>query len=177
MTATRKILTVQALREVCSAERERGRRIVFTNGCFDILHVGHVRYLEEARRQGDLLVVAVNSDESVKQIKGPLRPVVQERERSELVAALECVDYVVLFHTPTPLPLIEALRPSVLVKGADWPLDRIAGADFVLRNGGEVVRIPVVPGCSTSDLIQRIVERFHGVASSAPSSDPSKQGS
>src|SRR5690242_12697010 len=124
------------------------------------MHVGHVRYLEEAREQGDLLVVAVNSDSSVRRIKGPLRPVNGEGERSEVVAALHCVDYVTLFDTPDPLPLIELLQPDVLVKGADWPLDKIIGANVVQGRGGKVVRIPLVPHSSTTGIIEKIVRRF-----------------
>ena len=162
MKAEDKVKTAPELREILDRARRRGLRIVFTNGCFDLLHVGHVRYLEAARGEGDLLVVAVNSDASVGCIKGPLRPVTAERERSELVAALHCVDYVCLFDTPDPLQLIEMLRPDVLVKGADWPLEKIVGADCVRKNGGEVVRIPLIPEASTTSIIEKIIRRFTG---------------
>lgn len=134
--------------------------MVFTNGCFDLLHLGHVRYLEEARSLGDFLVVGVNTDRSVSRIKGPLRPVTSQEERSEVLAALQCVDYVTLFDTPDPLPLIVALQPDILVKGADWAEDRIVGADVVLAKGGRVVRIPMIPNASTTAIIDRIVARF-----------------
>lgn len=160
MRARDKIKTAGELELICAQARQKGQRVVFTNGCFDLLHAGHVGYLEEARSLGDLLVVGVNSDASVRRIKGELRPIVSEEDRSELVAALECVDYVVVFGTPDPLPLISMLNPSVLVKGADWPLEKIIGAKDVLELGGEVARIPLVPSISTSILIDRIKARF-----------------
>ena len=127
MTARDKIKPLQELQEICSSLHQQGRRIVFTNGCFDLLHIGHLRYLEGARELGDCLVVGINSDASVKQIKGAGRPIIDEGQRSELVAALECVDYVTLFSEPDPLELIGSVHPDVLVKGADWPLDQIVG--------------------------------------------------
>ncbi|MEW6219496.1 MAG: D-glycero-beta-D-manno-heptose 1-phosphate adenylyltransferase [Thermodesulfobacteriota bacterium] len=136
--------------------RAAGSRIVFTNGCFDLLHAGHVQYLEEARRQGDFLVVGLNSDASVAAIKGPGRPVNTEADRARVLAALGCVDLVVLFGETTPLALIEALRPQVLVKGADWAEEAIVGAPQVQAWGGQVVRIPLLAGRSTSGLIERI---------------------
>jgi D-beta-D-heptose 7-phosphate kinase/D-beta-D-heptose 1-phosphate adenosyltransferase len=155
-----KIRTAEELRQIRAAAHERGCSVVFTNGCFDLLHVGHVRYLESARSQGDLLVVAVNSDRSVKQIKGSLRPIVPEAERCELVAALHCVDYVCVFDTPDPLPLIELLQPNILVKGADWPLDKTVGAAEVQKAGGTVVHVQLVPDASTTKIIERILDRF-----------------
>ncbi len=134
--------------------------MVFTNGCFDLLHVGHLRYLEAARGLGDFLVVGVNSDGSVRRIKGPRRPLVPEQERSELVAGLACVDAVVVFDDPDPYRLIDLLRPDVLVKGADWALERIVGADLVTRRGGQVKRIAVVEDRSTSRLIRRILDLY-----------------
>ena len=160
MKARDKIKTALEVKAICDAARRQGLQAVFTNGCFDLLHVGHIRYLELARDEGDMLVVGVNSDASVRQIKGPLRPITAELERGELVAALHCVDYVVLFDTPDPLPLIELLQPAVLVKGADWPLDRIVGADVVFRGGGRVVRAPLMPESSTTEIIERIMSRF-----------------
>jgi D-beta-D-heptose 7-phosphate kinase/D-beta-D-heptose 1-phosphate adenosyltransferase len=130
---------------------------VFTNGCFDLLHVGHIRYLREARRLGDLLVVGINTDGSVRRLKGPSRPVQPEQDRAEILAGLACVDYVVSFDQDTPLGLIEGLKPDVLVKGADWPIDRIVGREVVEGSGGRVVTIPYVPGVSTSALIERIL--------------------
>lgn len=139
--------------------QRRGRRVVFANGCFDLLHPGHVLLLERAKRLGDALVVAVNSDRSVKALKGPARPVLPQRARATLVAALASVDYVTIFDAPTPAALIERLRPDVLVKGADWTRGTIVGADVVRRSGGRIVRLPVVNGYSTTQLITRIRRR------------------
>ena len=130
--------------------------VVFTNGCFDLLHIGHVRYLQEARKQGDCLVVAVNSDGSVRQIKEPGRPVMPEGQRAEVVAALDCVDWVTIFAEPDPLALIRLLEPDVLVKGTDWSEEEIIGAPEVREAGGQVLRIKLEPGISTSALIKRI---------------------
>ena len=151
-----KIKSPRALRAALSRARRRGRRIVFTNGCFDLLHIGHIRYLEQAKRLGDLLVVALNTDRSVARLKGPSRPVVPQAQRAELVAALGIVDYVTLFSTPTPRPLIAMLRPDILVKGADWPVERIAGKAEVEAAGGRVRTIRLTPGVSTSRLINKI---------------------
>lgn len=140
---------------VAEAKRN-GRRIVFTNGCFDLLHPGHVRCLEQARALGDLLVVAINSDSSVRQNKGPARPLLPGEERAELLAALACVDFVVTFDQPTPRELIARMLPDVLVKGGDWGADEIVGREEVEAAGGRVVSIPLVPGYSTSALIARI---------------------
>jgi D-beta-D-heptose 7-phosphate kinase/D-beta-D-heptose 1-phosphate adenosyltransferase len=145
----------RAVRAVRSAQR-RGERVVFTNGCFDVLHVGHVRSLTQARRLGDRLVVAVNGDASVRRLKGPARPIVPARQRAEVLAALACVDWVVLFHADTPLGLIRALRPDVLAKGGDWSLDTIVGADDVRSWGGRVVRLREVRGVRTSRIIDAI---------------------
>jgi len=137
--------------------RRRGLRLAFTNGCFDLLHAGHVRLLVAAREAADALVVAVNDDASVRRLKGPARPIVPAVERAELLAALEAVDRVVLFGEDTPLETILALRPDVLVKGADWPEDRIVGAREVRSWGGEVLRVPLAAGRSTSDLVERVL--------------------
>ena len=137
--------------------QEAGDRVVFTNGCFDILHVGHVRYLQAARDLGELLVVAVNSDESVRSLsKGSARPIIPEAQRMEVLAALACVDFVILFFETTPLKIIETLQPDVLVKGGDWPVDRIVGREIVEDRGGLVCSIPLIPDISTSMIIQRI---------------------
>lgn len=136
--------------------RAEGRRIVFTNGVFDILHPGHLRYLQAARAHGDVLIVAVNSDRSVRANKGPSRPINSEAERAEVVAALRCVDAVVIFDEETPAEIIRRLQPDVLVKGADWPADQIVGRDTVEARGGRVVRIPVEEGFSTTALIERV---------------------
>jgi len=140
------------------AERLRGdgRKVVFTNGVFDLLHPGHVRYLKHARQLGDVLIVGVNSDRSVRSNKGDGRPINREEERAEVLAALDAVDAVVLFEEETPHDLIAAVRPDVLVKGADWAADRIIGRDAVEARGGRVVRIPLAEGYSTSDIIRKI---------------------
>lgn len=156
MPMSQKILSPEALARELDIRRTGGYRIVFTNGCFDLLHVGHIRYLRQARRLGDVLVVAVNSDDSVRRLKGPSRPVQPEEDRAEILAGLECVDYVVSFDEDTPLALIERLRPDVLVKGADWQKDQIVGREVVERAGGRVATISYVEGVSTSALIERI---------------------
>ena len=145
-----------ALSRTIAEWRRQGRRIVFTNGVFDLLHPGHVRYLQAARAHGDVLVVAVNSDRSVRANKGPSRPITPARERAELLAALSCVDAVVEFDEDTPAEIIRRLQPDVLVKGADWPADRIVGRDTVEARGGRVVRVPVEQGYSTSVIIERV---------------------
>jgi D-beta-D-heptose 7-phosphate kinase/D-beta-D-heptose 1-phosphate adenosyltransferase len=137
--------------------RKRGFRIVLTNGVFDLLHPGHVRYLQQARSLGDALIVGVNSDRSVRALgKGADRPITPEAERAEILAALACVDAVVIFDEDTPYELISAVQPDVLVKGADWGADKIVGRDVVEGRGGEVVRIPIVGGYSTTDLVAKI---------------------
>ena len=133
-----------------------GQKVVFTNGVFDLLHRGHVEYLEEARALGDRLVVGVNSDASVRRLKGPSRPIVGESDRAGLLAALRCVDLVVLFEDDTPERLIRAVRPAVLVKGGDWSVERIVGREFVESTGGHVLSIPLREGLSTSNLVERI---------------------
>lgn len=139
-------------------EKRNGRRIVFTNGCFDLLHPGHIGSLEQARSLGDALIVGLNSDASVRQLKGAGRPVLPERERAEILAALECVDAVVIFDELTPREIIARLLPDVLVKGADWPGDQIVGREEVEAAGGRVVSIPVVPGYSTTEILRKIRE-------------------
>jgi len=133
--------------------------VVFTNGCFDLLHAGHARLLERAKRYGDLLIVGLNSDRSVTTLKGALRPILTQRDRALLLAALESVDYVTIFDDPTPQRLVASLRPQVLVKGADWEASEIVGRDIVRRYGGRVVRLPLLKGYSTSQLLQRIRTR------------------
>lgn len=152
-----KVKSRQELALLLQAQRQAGKRIVFTNGCFDLMHVGHTRYLQAAKDLGDLLVVAVNSDESVKSLnKAPDRPIVPEAQRAEVVASLGSVDYVILFHEPDPRDLIAALQPDVLVKGGDWAVEQIVGREIVEARGGIVRTIPLVPGMSTTSLIQRI---------------------
>jgi D-beta-D-heptose 7-phosphate kinase/D-beta-D-heptose 1-phosphate adenosyltransferase len=140
--------------------REQGIRLVFTNGCFDLLHPGHVRYLEAAKRLGDRLVVAVNADETVRRLKGAGRPLTPLDERMEILAALSSVDYVVAFEEETPFEIIEEIVPDVLVKGGDWTPDRIVGRERVEREGGKVLSLPYAPGYSTSAIVSRIVERI-----------------
>ena len=152
----RKILTRSALRRRLSARRRAGQRIVFTNGCFDLIHPGHIRYLRAARRLGDVLVVGLNSDASVRRLdKGPGRPLVPEDDRAEVMAALDMVDYVSIFAEDTPYELIRSVEPDVLVKGGDWSVDRIVGADLVRARGGRVKSIPFAPGYSTTVLLER----------------------
>jgi D-glycero-beta-D-manno-heptose 1-phosphate adenylyltransferase len=139
-------------------EKRNGRRVVFTNGCFDLLHPGHIRGFEQARQLGDALIVGLNSDSSVRQLKGPERPVIPEQERAEILSALEAVDAVVIFNDRTPREVIARLLPDVLVKGGDWPGDRIVGREEVEAAGGRVVSIPLVPGYSTTTILQRIRE-------------------
>ena len=155
-SSSQKIKSLRSLLGVLSKERKSRRKIIFTNGCFDILHVGHVRYLRAAKRLGDRLVLGLNTDDSVKKLKGPGRPVNSERDRAEVLAALEAVDYVVLFSDPTPLRLIRAVRPDFLVKGGDWKKKDIVGSDFVESYGGKVKPLPFVEGFSTTRTLKKI---------------------
>jgi rfaE bifunctional protein nucleotidyltransferase chain/domain len=150
-----RVLTRSAARDAVRAAQRRGETVVFTNGCFDLLHVGHVRSLEQARGFGDRLVVALNRDTSVRRLKGPRRPIVPERQRAELIAALASVEWVVLFGEDTPLALIRALRPDVLAKGGDWSLDQIVGREAIESWGGRVERLRVVPGVRSTLLAER----------------------
>ena len=147
----------ERLLELRTDWRRAGAVVVFTNGCFDVLHPGHVRFLQQARTRGTVLVVGVNSDASVRAVKGPGRPLVPQQDRAAVIAALGCVDAVTIFEEPTPARLIAALKPDVLVKGGDWPVEQIVGADEVLKRGGRVLSIPLVPGYSTSGLLERIL--------------------
>jgi len=152
-----KVLPREQLLQVLAMDRTRGKRIVFTNGCFDLMHIGHTRYLQAAKALGEVLVVGVNSDASVRCLeKAPDRPIVPEAQRAEVLAALACVDYVGIFDEPDPLELITAVQPDVLVKGGDWAIDRIVGRNVVEARGGIVRTIPLVPGLSTTGLLQRI---------------------
>ena len=154
---TEKIFTPDALSQTLRPQQQQGKKVVFTNGCFDLLHIGHVRYLQSARDLGDLLIVAVNSDKSVRSLnKGPGRPLTPFDQRMEMLAALTCVDYIVQFDESTPLKVIEMLRPDVLVKGGDWAVDQIVGKDIVEKRGGTVTSIPLTPDISTSLIIERI---------------------
>jgi len=154
----RKIKGALQLKPIIAGLKRKGRRIVFTNGCFDLLHFGHVSYLEKAKAKGDVLVVAVNSDASVRRIKGRRRPITSQRDRARVIAALQSVDYVTLFGQDTPLAVIKLLRPDVLVKGADWPKKDIVGAGFVASYGGKVVAVALEPARSTTGLIKKIAK-------------------
>ena len=140
--------------------KAKGKRIVFTNGCFDLLHLGHVRYLEKAKSLGDVLVVGVNSDSSVRKLKGRKRPILPEGERTEILSGLGCVDYVTIFDEADPLKLITSLKPNLLVKGGDWTREQIVGREVVERLGGKLVIIPFVNGASTSNVIDTILKRY-----------------
>ncbi|MCF8118927.1 MAG: D-glycero-beta-D-manno-heptose 1-phosphate adenylyltransferase [Deltaproteobacteria bacterium] len=159
-SSVQKIRSLEETRHLRQQLKNEGKQVVFTNGCFDILHPGHTRYLSSARDLGDFLLVAVNSDRSVAHIKGPKRPIVAEQTRAEVLAALACVDGVLIFDQPDPLRIIQSLVPDVLVKGGDWAEEEIIGADVVQKNGGKVIRIPFVEGFSTTQLIQTIVKRY-----------------
>jgi rfaE bifunctional protein nucleotidyltransferase chain/domain len=157
--ARTKVLSRAGAARAVRAAQRRGERVVFTNGCFDLLHVGHVRSLEQARACGDRLVVAVNSDASVRRNKGPGRPIVPGRQRAEVLAALACVDWVVVFGESTPLAAIRSLRPDVLAKGGDWALDAIVGRAEVESWGGRVVRLREIPGVRTTRIVEKARRR------------------
>lgn len=149
---TNLLKTIQAL-------KAQGKKIVFTNGCFDLLHVGHVRYLQEAKKEGDVLVVGLNSDRSVRELKGEDRPLISQAERAEVLAALEMVDFIVIFDEITPLKLINAVEPDVLVKGGDWKREDIVGSEEVESRGGKIVVVPEIPGKSSRNLIDQIAQK------------------
>jgi D-beta-D-heptose 7-phosphate kinase/D-beta-D-heptose 1-phosphate adenosyltransferase len=155
-----KIKTQTELISILEDLRQQGKKIVFTNGCFDLLHVGHIRYLKEAKGYGDILIVAVNSDSSVKSIKGDKRPIVSQSERAEVLAALEMIDYVTMFDEGTPCNVIKKLQPDVLIKGGDWTVEKIVGKDIVEKIGGKVLSIPFHKGASTTGIIERVLERY-----------------
>jgi len=160
MQISSKITTLNDFLKKLKIIRPEGKRIVFTNGCFDILHIGHVRYLQRAKSEGDILVIGLNSDRSVRIIKGAKRPVISEGQRAEVLASVAFVDYIILFDEPDPSGLIAAIAPDVLVKGADWAEEEIVGADGVKAAGGRVVRVPVVPDVSTSQIIEDIIRKY-----------------
>ena len=155
-TAASKIVSRAEASGLRQEWRAAGRRVVFTNGCFDLLHAGHVSYLEAARKLGDALVIGLNSDASVRRVKGSSRPIVPERERAEVLGALACVDAVTFFDEETPLAIVTELLPDVLVKGADWAADAIVGSEIVTQAGGQVVRVPLVAGRSTTAIIAAV---------------------
>jgi D-glycero-beta-D-manno-heptose 1-phosphate adenylyltransferase len=166
--ARKKVVARRTLKRKVDSLKQVGKRVVFTNGCFDLLHVGHIRSLQKARSRGDCLVVGINSDTSVRQIKGPGRPIVPQKERAEVLAALACVDWVTIFEEPDPLALISLLVPDVLVKGADWKEAEIVGADVVRVAGGRVVRINLKLGLSTTRLIEKILTRYADMGPGSP---------
>jgi D-beta-D-heptose 7-phosphate kinase/D-beta-D-heptose 1-phosphate adenosyltransferase len=155
-----KITPRNELKSTVDRLKREGKKVVFTNGCFDILHAGHTRYLREARKLGDALILALNSDSSVRTIKGPMRPIVPEAERAEVVAALDSVDYVTVFDELTPLELIEFLRPDVIVKGGDWAEKDIVGAETVRKWGGRVAIMPEIEGASTTNIIDKVLQVY-----------------
>jgi len=154
------VLDISQLSSIVNSLKQAGKRIVFTNGCFDIIHVGHVRYLKEARSLGDVLVVGLNSDESVRAIKGMNRPIVPQGERAEVLSSLSDVDYVVIFNEPDPYNTIAALRPDILVKGGDWSIENIIGRDIVESYGGKVCTIPFIEGASSTNIIESIIKKY-----------------
>jgi len=153
-----KLKNLDELAALAAQARQNGKSVVFTNGCFDILHRGHVHVLRQAKAAGDLLIVALNSDRSVQEIKGAKRPVLPETDRIELIGAMEMVDYIIIFDEPDPSKLIAAIKPNVLAKGGDWSAAKIIGADVVEQAGGRVVVIPYLQGFSTSEIIERIIK-------------------
>ena len=156
-----KQVDVHELTGLCEQYRKTGQVVVFTNGCFDILHAGHVTYLDKARSFGDRLVLGLNSDQSVKQIKGEKRPVIHQEHRAMVLSALSCIDHIVIFDEPDPGRLIQTICPDILVKGADWPEDQIIGADFVKQRGGKVERVVLEPEISTTRIIERIGQLYY----------------
>ena len=161
MNSTDKIFSLPQLQELVSTWRSQGQKIVFTNGCFDLLHLGHVDYLEKARQLGDKLVLGLNTDASISRIKGPSRPLQDEVSRARIMASLLFVDAVVLFDQNTPLELIEAVQPDILVKGDDYTVENIVGHEVVLARGGEVKTVPLVKGYSTTNIVKRIEEQLN----------------
>lgn len=155
-SVTGKLKNLSELEAIASEARRASKTVVFTNGCFDLLHRGHVHILREAKAKGDILIVGINSDRSVREIKGPTRPILAETDRIELIAAMEMVDYVILFDEPDPCKVIEVIKPDVLAKGGDWGRGGVVGADIVERAGGQVAVIPYLKGFSTTNIIERI---------------------
>ncbi len=154
------IQSLSELKSICKELKAEGKKIVFTNGCFDLIHAGHVDYLSKSKAMGDLLIVGLNSDDSVRRLKGKMRPILKEKERAFILSNLKPVDYVIFFDEDTPQKLIEELLPDILVKGSDWASDEIVGADEVIENGGEVKTIEFVNDQSTSKIIQKIVSGY-----------------
>lgn len=153
---TKIIKDISILREKLAEEKSKGKKIVFTNGCFDLIHKGHITLLKKAKSEGDLLVVAINSDNSIRKIKGENRPIYPEDERAEILAAFQMVDFVTIFNEDNPHKIISELKPDVLVKGGDWTVETVIGRDIVEANGGEVIIIPQIKGFSTSKIVDKI---------------------
>lgn len=157
-----KVVNIDEIVQIVRELKSEGKKVVFTNGCFDILHRGHVEYLAKAKELGDVLIVGLNSDSSVKQIKGDGRPIVSQEDRAFILSNLAFVDYVVIFDEPTPYELISKIIPDVLVKGSDWAIEDVVGRDIVEANGGRVVLVELTPNRSTTNIIKTILERFCG---------------
>jgi rfaE bifunctional protein nucleotidyltransferase chain/domain len=155
-----KILERNTLKDTLEELRKKGKKIAFTNGCFDILHVGHVRYLREAKKTADILVLALNSDSSVRSLKGKERPLVPEKERAEIIAALEFIDFVTIFNELTPLELINYLKPDILIKGGDWAEEDVIGREEIKKWGGRVAIIPEVEGKSTTNIVEKVKKLY-----------------
>lgn len=155
MSSFSKVLSIQSLQEAILFYKKKNKKIVFTNGCFDLLHVGHVRYLQQAKSLGDILIVGINTDASVRKLKGPTRPIQNEKDRAEILASLEAVDHTILFSEETPLKLIQNIKPDFLVKGGDWKIEQIVGSDAVLDYGGKVLSLQFIEGHSTTSLIEK----------------------
>ena len=155
-----KILDRKILKDKLEVLRKEGKKIAFTNGCFDILHVGHVRYLKEAKKTADILILALNSDDSVRSNKGLKRPLISEEERAEVLAALECIDFVTIFSELTPRELICYLKPDVLVKGGDWPEDQVVGRHEIVEWGGRVTLVPEIIGKSTTNIVDKVISVY-----------------
>ena len=156
----KKLLTKDSLKKTVENLKNQNKKIVTTNGVFDILHIGHMRYLQEAKKLGDILIAAVNSDSSTKKIKGPKRPLNNENDRAEAFSALECVDYVIIFNEENPMKILGIIKPNIHVKGGDYDINRIIEKDIVEKNNGKVVLIPKVKGYSTTDFINRIIKVY-----------------
>jgi len=158
MNTKSKIVQLRTFKKKISKFHRQRKKIAFTNGCFDVLHVGHISYLQAAKKVNRILIVGLNSDRSARKIKGVGRPIVKEQDRAIMLAALACVDYVIFFDEDTPLKLIEAIKPDILIKGADWKKKGAVGSDFVCKNGGKVEYIRYLPGCSSTNIIERITK-------------------
>ena len=152
-----KIKDLTVLTKLVSEHKIKGEKVVFTNGCYDLLHIGHIQCFQESKALGEILIVALNSDRSIRTLKGPSRPIIPEEERAEIVAAMESVDYVTIFDQEDPLEVISTVKPDVLVKGGDWSIDTIVGRDVVESYGGTVVALPMIPGVSTSRIVEDIL--------------------